>query len=187
MSIFFNDMDFATSQLYVQVHYCLFFFSSRRRHTRCALVTGVQTCALPISHLHRPGVDRTRQDQRPADGEPHRGDQRHRCRLGGQADRRLSRSGRGRPCDGRLSTGDRDGYLPRPLSDVAGEGGADHGQCRLALRSEEHTSELQSLMRISYAVFCLIKKTKHTTQRWVVTMTFTQSLMKGVLHSLKMM
>src|SRR3546814_8098201 len=30
------------------------------------------------------------------------------------------------------------------------------------LRSEEHTSELQSLMRISYAVFCLKKKTKHT-------------------------
>src|SRR3546814_4896688 len=30
--------------------YCdFFFFSSRRRHTRCALVTGVQTCALPIS------------------------------------------------------------------------------------------------------------------------------------------
>src|SRR3546814_3522987 len=28
---------------------CLFFFSSSRRHTRCALVTGVQTCALPIS------------------------------------------------------------------------------------------------------------------------------------------
>src|SRR3546814_18858839 len=28
-----------------------FFFSSRRRHTRCALVTGVQTCALPISHF----------------------------------------------------------------------------------------------------------------------------------------
>src|SRR3546814_7081021 len=32
----------------------VFFFSSRRRHTRCALVTGVQTCALPISdQLHR--------------------------------------------------------------------------------------------------------------------------------------
>src|SRR3546814_2038485 len=31
---------------------CFFFFSSRRRHTRCALVTGVQTCALPIwQHL----------------------------------------------------------------------------------------------------------------------------------------
>src|SRR3546814_8573683 len=31
----------------------------------------------------------------------------------------------------------------------------------LGLRSEEHTSELQSLMRISYAVFCLKKKTQH--------------------------
>src|SRR3546814_2615219 len=29
-------------------HVLFFFFSSRRRHTRCALVTGVQTCALPI-------------------------------------------------------------------------------------------------------------------------------------------
>src|SRR3546814_6907351 len=29
----------------------VFFFSSRRRHTRCALVTGVQTCALPISRM----------------------------------------------------------------------------------------------------------------------------------------
>src|SRR3546814_2034714 len=33
----------------------------------------------------------------------------------------------------------------------------------LAFRSEEHTSELQSLMRISYAVFCLKKKKKNTT------------------------
>src|SRR3546814_6786394 len=33
--------------------YFFFFFSSRRRHTRCALVTGVQTCALPI-YLHWP-------------------------------------------------------------------------------------------------------------------------------------
>src|SRR3546814_6497422 len=36
-------------------------------------------------------------------------------------------------------------------------------------RSEEHTSELQSLMRISYAVFCLKKKTKYTK-----TTRFTQ-------------
>src|SRR3546814_5424854 len=42
---------------------------------------------------------------------------------------------------------------------------------RVHLRSEEHTSELQSLMRISYAVFCLKKKknkqpiTKYTTQK----------------------
>src|SRR3546814_13991650 len=31
----------------------VFFFSSRRRHTRCALVTGVQTCALPICFFNR--------------------------------------------------------------------------------------------------------------------------------------
>src|SRR3546814_3163210 len=39
----------------------LFFFSSRRRHTRCALVTGVQTCALPISQ-ERLAADRARQE-----------------------------------------------------------------------------------------------------------------------------
>src|SRR3546814_4645368 len=33
---------------FVSFHFFFFFFSSRRRHTRCALVTGVQTCALPI-------------------------------------------------------------------------------------------------------------------------------------------
>src|SRR3546814_1350624 len=44
--------------------------------------------------------------------------------------------------------GDRRGYCGRD----------DHCQCRNRFRSEEHTSELQSLMRISYAVFCLKKK-----------------------------
>src|SRR3546814_1132675 len=34
--------------LFMLVFFLCFFFSSRRRHTRCALVTGVQTCALPI-------------------------------------------------------------------------------------------------------------------------------------------
>src|SRR3546814_5304055 len=36
------------------------------------------------------------------------------------------------------------------------------GQANYAARTEEHTSELQSLMRISYAVFCLKKKNIHT-------------------------
>src|SRR3546814_4036143 len=36
----------------------MFFFSSRRRHTRCALLTGVQTCALPISCLRDCGGHR---------------------------------------------------------------------------------------------------------------------------------
>src|SRR3546814_6237143 len=35
--------------LYIFFCFSFFFFSSRRRHTSCALVTGVQTCALPIS------------------------------------------------------------------------------------------------------------------------------------------
>src|SRR3546814_4077490 len=36
-------------------------------------------------------------------------------------------------------------------------------------RSEEHTSELQSLMRISYAVFCLKKKTINTRQTYIIS------------------
>src|SRR3546814_9705388 len=45
---------------------------------------------------------------------------------------------------------------------ILGAAGNDFRYCpELLLRSEEHTSELQSLMRISYAVFCLKKKTQH--------------------------
>src|SRR3546814_4470256 len=40
-------------------------------------------------------------------------------------------------------------------------------------RSEEHTSELQSLMRISYAVFCLKKNTTHTTHTHSHPLTIT--------------
>src|SRR3546814_12156128 len=39
------------------IYGAFFFFSSRRRHTRCALVTGVQTCALPISHAFMVKLD----------------------------------------------------------------------------------------------------------------------------------
>src|SRR3546814_6179805 len=45
------------------LHGLSFFFSSRRRHTRCALVTGVQTCALPIS-LSRVGGFRSEERER---------------------------------------------------------------------------------------------------------------------------
>src|SRR3546814_10450834 len=41
----------------------MFFFSSRRRHTRCALVTGVQTCALPISRQLKPTIGETLANQ----------------------------------------------------------------------------------------------------------------------------
>src|SRR3546814_3448531 len=46
--VFIVDSSIVLSSILI-VLLCFFFFSSRRRHTRCALVTGVQTCALPIS------------------------------------------------------------------------------------------------------------------------------------------
>src|SRR3546814_8870001 len=42
-------------------------------------------------------------------------------------------------------------------------------------RSEEHTSELQSLMRISYAVFCLKKKTIHSTKQSIKSQRHTSN------------
>src|SRR3546814_2453104 len=63
----------------------IFFFSSRRRHTRCALVTGVQTCALPISGRARggllmawrfPWLKRASPDDEVADADPSDGWQR---------------------------------------------------------------------------------------------------------------
>src|SRR3546814_1916129 len=55
--------------------------------------------------------------------------------------------------------------VPKPV-----DGQNKPEQFRLALgeanRSEEHTSELQSLMRISYAVFCLTKKTPRTPAKY---------------------
>src|SRR3546814_12139712 len=56
------------------------------------------------------------------------------------------------------------GATVHPIVPGAVGGAHDHGQVRLLRRSEEHTSELQSLMRISYAVFCLKKKKKITSK-----------------------
>src|SRR3546814_4717297 len=121
----------------------LFFFSSRRRHTRCALVTGVQTCALPIC---RNGLPTCRLRRRTSSLPPS-------CRLSSAAmapDPNRSKS---------------PWYLPTiagrlvQATGVAAAAGVGSGGCSEE-RSEEHTSELQSLMRISYAVFCLKKKNK---------------------------
>src|SRR3546814_4136152 len=57
--------------------------------------------------------------------------------------------------------------FPKPAIEIIGEScyspgmGSSVPHDFAVSRSEEHTSELQSLMRISYAVFCLKKKTKH--------------------------
>src|SRR3546814_7823527 len=53
------------------------------------------------------------------------------------------------------------GYGNLPLTDTLA---ANLSASYWNQRSEEHTSELQSLMRISYAVFCLKKKKQHITQ-----------------------
>src|SRR3546814_9120683 len=54
--------------------------------------------------------------------------------------------------------------LPRAVQVIGGEAvSVGEHFVKRTLRSEEHTSELQSLMRISYAVFCLKKKISHNT------------------------
>src|SRR3546814_2249753 len=130
----------------------VFFFSSRRRHTRCALVTGVQTCALPISG-----------------------------RLGERelfvvvglftvlASAALMHYLHLSTALGAFVAGVMladSPYRHEIEADVEPFRSILLGLFFLAVgmvldvhaRSEEHTSELQSLMRISYAVFCLKKK-----------------------------
>src|SRR3546814_12789046 len=55
--------------LYVFLSFLTFLFSSRRRHTRCALVTGVQTCALPISAEHVPDAGQYQAQRRVRESE----------------------------------------------------------------------------------------------------------------------
>src|SRR3546814_5258336 len=64
------------------------------------------------------------------------------------------------------------------------------GELVLNDRSEEHTSELQSLMRISYAVFCLKKKKKNTQQhnnysKHATPRTYKASTLKSRVHTKK--
>src|SRR3546814_4926255 len=51
--------------------------------------------------------------------------------------------------------------------------------CATPIRSEEHTSELQSLMRISYAVFCLKKKKKTTPYTVILSTNHKQLIYKN--------
>src|SRR3546814_5327313 len=118
-----------------------FFFSSRRRHTRCALVTGVQTCALPISSSDC--------------GCP--------SNMEASFSAKTNAPGVGTGRSGIIEQGDRHQHL-RGTGPETTSGGALPRLVQLNhVRSEEHTSELQSLMRISYAVFCLKKKKNKNT------------------------
>src|SRR3546814_3439869 len=133
----------------------IFFFSSRRRHTRCALVTGVQTCALPICIAGTKGI--VAYEWSP-DGEiilvPLDGDL-YLASLDGNV-RRLTET-KATELDAQVSETGR--YLSFVRDHNLYVMDVSTGKERaLTTRSEEHTSELQSLMRISYAVFCLKKK-----------------------------
>src|SRR3546814_6338755 len=112
-----------------------FFVSSRRRHTRCALVTGVQTCALPI-YPALPAVAIS------VFGPPS---------TSGTYDA-FKELILGKGCDAN----------PEMKALKASDADKHEAVCTgLRGRSEEHTSELQSLMRISYAVFCLKKQKRN--------------------------
>src|SRR3546814_1748826 len=132
-----------------------FFFSSRRRHTRCALVTGVQTCALPISGRGQapvaarasrvPRVDPVanihfRRWSSAMIPHPRRCKRQARSLLlVGIAMANAARSELQRECNLSHSA------TPRPAPDRS---------IRTRGREEEDTSELQSLITHSYDVVC---------------------------------
>src|SRR3546814_4791398 len=146
----------------------IFFFSSRRRHTRCALVTGVQTCALPI--CLRSDLLRRRPDVRLAE----RGLAAATADVGvatAELFPRFSLIGgiglQAREPGDLLSDSSLRFQFGPSLRWPIFSGGRIRAQIRAAdaraeaatarYRSEEQTSELQSLMRISSAAFGLKK------------------------------
>src|SRR3546814_8950486 len=133
----------------------IFFFSSRRRHTRCALVTGVQTCALPIYVPVRPAelillhalmtvvvpvatflVTRSSTNTLLALVV---------AALGPHFALKVLPSSRRKRFHAQL---------PDALTTLPGALRSRRSLGLALARQEEHTSEHQSLMRIAYAVLC---------------------------------
>src|SRR3546814_7662946 len=115
----------------------------------CALVTGVQTCALPICWK----FDNYVRADRPTGLDP--------TETYALWSRIACPTLLVRGMESWASDPEKDGrathFRNARVANIAGAGHWVHHD-RLDERSEEHTSELQSLMRISYAVFCLKKK-----------------------------
>src|SRR3546814_2998071 len=124
-----------------------FFFSSRRRHTRCALVTGVQTCALPIFDLPDIAIYAP---VAPPSGSFEEFDDEDLDRAYAYVVKGFAHFVRA------VAPNMKSKNWGRIIT--IGSGAAKSPARR---RSEEHTSELQSLMRNSYDVFCL----KQTTDK----------------------
>src|SRR3546814_3358832 len=137
----------------------MFFCSSRRRHTRCALVTGVQTWALPILITDRPLEVNLREIEQVKRDWPDRAmvvslmvpceEDNWRAILA-----RVEETGADAV---ELNFGCPHGMSERGMGSAVGQVPEYIEMVTRWCRSEEHTSELQSLMRISYAVFCLKK------------------------------
>src|SRR3546814_6490756 len=130
------------------LRHLVFFFSSRRRHTRCALVTGVQTCALPIWLI--------------------------RLRNGSGLRIFTWSTSSERAVTSPMTLVSMSTLMERCIHSTPTQRSTI---CKLTLaestvdsRSDEHTSELQSLMLISYAVFCLPNKTitPHNTPQQLI-------------------
>src|SRR3546814_8352520 len=134
-------------------------FSSRRRHTRCELVTGVQTGALPI--LIVSSLTYNEDNGTPVGGDY--GDE-----LDILADQQQGGSDYGDDCND--CADDQQPIFGAGFVASVNDIDGSESLTKLTVtntnefRSEEHTSELQSLMRISYAVFCLKKKKKNKQQ-----------------------
>src|SRR3546814_4479336 len=133
----------------------VFFFSSRRRHTRCALVTGVQTCALPI---YRKGS--VVEGSSLGDSSPEARARQMTTDPNFAHCRYLDETWSFIDCPGSVELA-QDVHAALMGADVA----IVVAPPEPARRSEEHTSELQSLMRISSAVFCLKKKNTRREQQ----------------------
>src|SRR3546814_3773319 len=142
--------------------HCLFFFSSRRRHTICSLVTGVQTCALPI-YSRRPFSSTTIETLRRTSG---------RMSVARKPSARTISTTDQLPASATDTCTMRGSRARRGVDFLAERDlfreGDEVERVRLVIevavgarrrrRSEEQTSELQSLMRTTDAVFCLKKK-----------------------------
>src|SRR3546814_8005975 len=133
----------------------VFLFSSRRRHTRCALVTGVQTCALPISPLAASPAPTMSTARRSISERLDAASDRcaNPAAAGGQ--RVVARLRRTPACVEAIGQPGYGGRARRHRRHAAVAGDR---------REEEHTSELQSLMRTSYAGFCWKKKKQNRAE-----------------------
>src|SRR3546814_4660923 len=138
---------------------CLF-FSSRRRHTRCALVTGVQTCALPIYSRRGTLPTADAAQEAPMSNPKNPNDPDSLSLAPGGGDKKADFSN--------VQSGSSSTEADAPKADLSnvqsGSGSTEEsiGEQTYIVqrgdtlshvakqRSEEHTSELQSLLRLSY-------------------------------------